>query len=243
MVDRRESEAGWNRFLTQRDKEVFQAAGFGSMQGLGERPALLVTDVVYGFIGEEPAPILESIQKYPNSCGKEGWDAIPNIEKLLQVARQAEIPIIYTIPSGMSYLESSGSGRWSDKRTITDSSAATAREAKHSRVVAEVAPDEGEIVIVKSKPSAFFGTQLAAILVDHGADSVIVCGCTTSGCVRATVVDAFSFNFRATVASDATFDRGESSHWISLFDLQQKYADVLTTDAITSEITADETQR
>lgn len=95
-----------------------------------------------------------------------------------------------------------------------------------NEIVAEIAPRPGDIIIEKNKPSVFFGTLLASYLVDLHADSLIVCGTTTSGCVRATVVDAFSYNYKVTVVTEATFDRGEASHWVNLFDMDHKYADV-----------------
>lgn len=92
------------------------------------------------------------------------------------------------------------------------------------------APREGDVVIRKTKPSVFYGTPLLSSLVDRRVDTVIVTGCTTSGCVRATVVDAFSNGFATIVVEDAVFDRGELSHAVNLFDMDQKYADVVDTD-------------
>src|SRR5690242_16955532 len=92
-----------------------------------------------------------------------------------------------------------------------------------------IAPAPRDIVIRKRKPSGFFGSNLAAYLTLLGADSVVVVGTTTSGCVRATVVDAFSLNYRVTLAEEGCFDRSEASHAISLCDMHAKYADVVPT--------------
>ena len=100
------------------------------------------------------------------------------------------------------------------------------------QVVPELAPRAGELVVRKNQASSFFGTNLAPWLVQQGADTVVVTGCTTSGCVRATVVDAISYNFRPIVARDCVGDRALGPHAASLFDMQQKYADVLERDAI-----------
>lgn len=99
-------------------------------------------------------------------------------------------------------------------------------------IVAAVAPRENEIVINKAKPSAFFGTPLLSYLIQFGVDSLVITGGTTSGCVRATVVDAFSYNFRVAVVEEAVFDRGQVPHAINLFDMEAKYADVLSLEEL-----------
>jgi nicotinamidase-related amidase len=93
-------------------------------------------------------------------------------------------------------------------------------------------PEKGDIVFVKKKPSAFFGTPLAAMLIDRGIDTVVVCGGATSNCVRASVFDASSYNFRTIVVSDAVIDRVAASHEMSLFDMDRQFADVMTLDAL-----------
>src|ERR1700674_3515852 len=90
------SEPVWNRFLTERDKQVFAASGYGARQGFGRRPAVLVVDVNYNFCGDKPEPILESIKRWRNSCGAEAWDGVKAIGKLLAAARARGLPIIYT---------------------------------------------------------------------------------------------------------------------------------------------------
>jgi len=97
--------------------------------------------------------------------------------------------------------------------------------------VEEIAPLPKDILLPKKHPSAFFGTPLASYLVNLGADTLVVTGCTTSGCVRSSVVDAFSYNFRVCVPSDAVYDRSQVSHAVNLFDMGEKYADVMTTSA------------
>ena len=99
-------------------------------------------------------------------------------------------------------------------------------------IIPPIAPHAIDVVIAKNKPSVFFGTLLAAYLVDLQADSLIVCGSTTSGCIRATVIDGFSYNYRMSVVEECTFDRSEASHAINLFDMHQKYADVVALDQV-----------
>ena len=105
--------------------------------------------------------------------------------------------------------------------------------------VAEVAPREGDILVPKKHPSAFFGTPLASYLVEQGADTVVVTGCTTSGCVRGSVVDAFAYNFRVAVPHDAVYDRSATSHAVNLFDMAEKYADVSDTDELLGALASD----
>ena len=219
--------AVWDEFLTDRDKLVFSGAGYGARAGFGQRPVVLVIDVNVAFCGDEPAPILESIKKWRNSCGEEAWVAVGHIERLLAAARAKRLPIIYSTgerPTGNPFAR----GRWTDKnpRGADDHQLPNGG----NDIVTPIAPRPGDIVIEKAKPSVFFGTMLAGYLADLGADSIIACGTTTSGCVRATVIDGFSYNYRMSVVEECTFDRGQASHAINLFDLNAKYADVTSLD-------------
>jgi isochorismate hydrolase len=102
--------------------------------------------------------------------------------------------------------------------------------AKGYEFAAPVAPREGDVLLPKKHPSAFFGTALTSHLIDLQADTLVMTGCTTSGCIRASVVDAFALNFRVLVPQDAVYDRSQVSHAVNLFDMSEKYADVCTTD-------------
>ena len=218
----------WDRFLTDRDRDVFVGAGYGKRAGWGERPVVLVVDVNYNFVGDRPEPIRESVKRWRNSCGEEGWQAAERIAALLDVARARRVPVMYstgadTRPDGFER------GRWRDKNA-RHAEDLTAHRADGNTIIPPIAPRPEDIVIRKGKPSVFFGTLLASFLVDLQADSLLLCGTTTSGCVRATVVDAFSYNFRVSVIEECTFDRGQASHAINLFDMSQKYADVVSLD-------------
>jgi maleamate amidohydrolase len=213
----------WDQFLTERDKLVFEKAGFGAQAGFGRRPVVLVIDVSYGFCGERPMPILEAIDEWHSSCGEEAWTAVDRTRELIAAARHKRIPIVYATGPDESAAGEFGLGRWLDKnpRSVQHAS------ARYNEIVAPIAPRASDIMIRRSKPSVFFGSELASHLVNLGADTVITCGVSTSGCVRATVLDGFSFNYRMVVVEDCTFDRCEASHWMSLFDMHQKYADVV----------------
>jgi nicotinamidase-related amidase len=106
------------------------------------------------------------------------------------------------------------------------------------RIPPEVAPEPHDIMLPKKHPSAFFGTPLASYLVDLQVDSLIVTGCSTSGCVRSTVVDAFAYNYKVLVPFDAVYDRSETVHKVNLFDMGQKYADVMSTDDVIRAVSA-----
>jgi nicotinamidase-related amidase len=170
-----------------------------------------VIDVSYGFTGDKPEPILDSIKQWRNSCGAESWTAIAVIKDLADLFRSKRLPVIYS--TGFLRQDNWDAGGWAWKNNRTAESApveSTNRDP--DEIVSELAPQPQDIVVYKQKPSVFFGSNLISYLTLLGCDSLIVTGCTTSGCVRATVVDAFSYNIRVAVAEDACFDRSEASH-------------------------------
>lgn len=225
----------WDEFLTERDKAVIAAAGYGTMAGFGARPALLVIDVSYGFTGDRPEPILESIKRWNNSSGAESWDAIAVIKTLADKCRAKRIPVIYSTGEGRADNWDAGSWSWKNNRT-KEATVTPVDGFGFNEIVAEIAPQPQDIVVRKQKPSTFFGTNLASYLTLLGCDSIIVTGTTTSGCVRASVIDAFSLNFRSAVVEDGCFDRCQASHAISLFDMNAKHADVVSAAKVLGHI-------
>ena len=222
------SEPIWNKFLTERDKAVFAAGGFGARAGFGKRPALLVIDVSWAFCGERSEPILQSIKRWKNSCGEDAWVALPYIKRLIDAAHGKGLPVIYTTGERRPDNWDSGSWRWKSTRG-DEAGGGSGSNLDGNEIVAMIAPGPHDVVIRKQKPSGFFGSNLASYLTLLGADSMVVVGTTTSGCVRATVVDAFSLNYRVVLAEEGCFDRSEASHAISLCDMHAKYADVVPT--------------
>jgi nicotinamidase-related amidase len=222
----------WDEFLTPRDKQVFEASGYGARGGFGKRPALLVIDVNYGFVGDKPEPILDSVKRWMNSCGEEGWEAVAAIKKLLTASRAKRIPVIYT--SGVRRSDAWDQGAWSYKnsRVNKDYLGLAPATLRSNVIVPDIAPGPQDLVIGKQKPSAFHGTPLMDYLIHLRCDSVLVTGTTTSGCVRATVVDAFSFNYRVTVVEDGCADRSQASHAVNLCDMNAKYADVVASPEV-----------
>jgi maleamate amidohydrolase len=213
----------WDDFLTATDRAVFARSGYGLRGGLGERPAVLVIDVTYDFCGDRPQPILESIKRWRSSCGDAAWAAFDPIRAVIDRAHDRGVPVVYT--KSIDYRpDRFDAGRWADKNART----AEPADPLANEIVAPLAPEPRDLVIPKAKPSGFYGSLLGAHLTALGVDTVLVCGATTSGCVRATVVDAFSANFRVGVIAEGVFDRCQASHYMTLFDVQQKYADVLS---------------
>jgi nicotinamidase-related amidase len=215
----------WDDVISDQDRAVFEAAGYGQRGGFTEHPAVLVVDVTYDFCGDRPEPILESIKRFRNSCGQVAWDALPRIRELTAAARAAEVPVIYTHAGTRP--DAVRMGGWARKN------ARALAPTEVSRAIGNdfpelITPQPSDIVIQKDKPSAFFGTPLLSYLIALGVDGLLVCGTTTSGCVRASVLDAFSYNIPLAVVEECTFDRGEVSHKINLFDMQAKYADVVS---------------
>ena len=213
----------WDDVLTERDKRIYQKAGFGQRIGFGAKPALLIIDVTYTFVGDKPEPVLKSMERFPMSCGKDGWKAVNNIASLLALAREKKVPIVYaTIANkALSKLPYAWCGRiGATSRTLVTQ--------EYDEIVKEVTPTENDFIVYKIAPSMFFGTHVLSILVPLEVDTLICCGGTTSGCLRATVVDAATYGFKVIVPEECAFDRGEVSHKINLFDMNSKYATVVS---------------
>lgn len=212
----------WDDVITEKDKQIYAASGYGEGRiGLGQKPALVIIDVTYNFTGDKSEPTLESIKRFPYSCGEVGWQAIHQIGSLLNLVREKHIPVVYSVPS----IEPKPDG-WIPIKSTRAGEIGTAPE--NNRIVQEIAPVQNDLVIYKTRPSIFYGTPLLGMLHGLCVDTLLVCGTTTSGCVRASVVEAFSNNFRVAVIEECTFDRGEVSHKVNLFDMNAKYADVLS---------------
>ena len=215
----------WDSYLTEQDRAHLGMSEHRPI-GFGERPALLLIDLYRWVFGDEPELLLEGIKKWPGYCGPAAWNALPHIQTLLQSARDAGVPIVH-----MTGLDGSVVDGWSSRRESQRPAELSpeARDRRNRRydIIAEVAPIPGEAMLRKSSPSAFWGTPLLGHLNQLGVDTVIACGESTSGCVRASVVDGCTNRYRMIVVEECVFDRHEAPHAINLFDMNQKYADVL----------------
>lgn len=225
MVQNEENPASrpWDNFITDRDREVYKQSGFGGSVGLGQRPALLIIDAQYRTTGELPVPIEEAMKEYPTAVGKTAWDAVGRIEQLVDIFREKKWSVMYAQGERTGLQEGA---RYTDKIPSLGAEY-NLPGSRGAQIVEPLKPKEGDVIIYKRFPSIFFGTNLVTQLVNAGADTLIVVGCTTSGCVRGTVVDGMSYGFRCVVPEDCVWDRGEASHAINLFDISQKYADVM----------------
>jgi len=225
------SQRVWDPFLTDQDRAHLATAKPKVERGFGTHPAVLSVDNYRAAIGDEPKPILESIKEWPSSTGLAGWRALELTSELFATARASGIPVIHL--TGLSAAESGMAG-WRPGRKIAGNALSPDDERQRRRyeIVEQAAPLPGEVVLKKTAPSAFFGTPLAAYLIGQGIDTLIVCGEAVSGCIRATVVDGCSYRLRMVVVEECVYDRHEASRAINLFDMDQKYADVLSLDEV-----------
>jgi len=227
MEETKMAERVWDRFLTEEDKAHLAASTHRPINP-GTRPALLLIDLYRGVFGEEPLPLLDGIKKWPGYCGMPAWNAMPHIQTLLATAREVGIPVIH-----ITGLAGAGMPGWSEaaKRDWVRQEfgpAVAEREARRFEIMPQIAPIDGEVVLRKASPSAFWGTPLVGQLNFLDVDTLIVAGESTSGCVRASVVDGTTNRFRMQVVEECVFDRHFTAHAMNLFDLNQKYADVIS---------------
>ncbi len=207
----------WQDIIDDDLREIYKS--YERETFVGERPAVLAIDLYKSAYRGGAKPVLEANREHSGSCGENAWAAIEPTQKVLAAARAAGVPVIYTTRH-----VNTGPVR----STHRDSSPAEDSDD----IIDELAPEEGELVIYKERASAFFGTPLVAHLNRMGIGSIIALGESTSGCVRASVVDGYSNGFHTTIVEECTFDRSDLSHKVNLFDLHHKYADVMHVDEV-----------
>jgi nicotinamidase-related amidase len=204
--------------FSERDRANYAKAGMGDRIEPGVAPAVAVVDMNRAF----------SDSRFPLGSSEAAAPAIEAIRGLLAVARPLGVPVVYT--TTFTTAHRSVKGLW--KGSGGDPAHPLLSSPEAHEIPAELAPAAADPVLPKSKPSAFWQTGLSDVLAFHRVDTLIVCGMTTSGCVRATVIDAFSHNLRVLVPEECVADRGELSHKVNLFDMHMKYAEVLGTDEV-----------
>lgn len=210
----------WDDVITESDKEIYFKSGYrGTKVTYGKKAALVIIDVTYDFVGDKSEPILKSQDRYPLSCGDIGWAAVHQMASLLSIAREKKLPIVYSLAEKSIPVE------WSKRNLRRDD---IKKNKNGNEIVKEIAPREGDIVIRKIGPSIFLSTPLINVLVPLRVDTLLICGGVTSGCVRASVVDAATYGYNVNVVEECTFDRGEVSHKVNLFDMNAKYASVVS---------------
>jgi len=205
--------------MSRDDLEIYRSQGFGRTVGIGRKPALCIVDFVNGFVD----PAIFGGGNIP--------EAVTRTVPLLAAARQRGMPVAF---SRVVYGED-GRDDCAFVRKVPALATLTER-APAGQIVPQLTPLPAEAILRKTQPSAFFGTGYADLLRRQHVDTVIVAGCTTSGCVRATVVDAMSHDFRTILARDCVGDRSLAAHEANLFDIEQKYADLMNVAEIIAAI-------
>jgi nicotinamidase-related amidase len=200
----------WDDMLSEQDRKVIEQGGYiargastWDSRSLGQRPVVLVIDMMICCCGPN-VPILEAMKTYRIAMGNIAWAAMEQIKSVLAVARRANIPIVYTHSIVRNQVDVEG-----------------------TKIVEPLAPQAGDLLVEKSYASAFYGTALISHLIRCKADTVIVVGNSTSGCVRATCVDAQENGFSVMIPEECVFDRIQASHKVNLLDLWMKYAQVV----------------
>ena len=223
------SERIWDKYLSERDQQVLAEGGFWQRSGFGHRPALLVIDVNYNFVGDKPEPILESIKRWPFSCGEEGWAGVAVIRRLMAAARTKRLPIIFT--TGDFRADIFDYGGWLRKQS---------RLAENPEQLIK-----GDEILAENRARApghrgqeTKGERVqrhpAGELPDRPQDRHPAHHWARrhAGCVYASVIDAASHNYLCTVVEDACFDRAEASHAMALCDMNSRYADVISSGEV-----------
>lgn len=206
------------------DLAMYRKAGVGRRIGFGQRVAVLVVDMTRAFVED----------RFALGSAAMGQRAVRAIRELLTRAREIGLPIFFT--RMVPFRTRAEGGRWLDAAPGIFGRAGDPQAEEPARIPPEIAPRPGEPVIVKPKPSAFFETRLHSMLTFHRADTLIVAGMVTSGCVRATVDDAFAYNYRVIVPEEAVADRAEVPHKVNLFDMDMISADVMPLGAVLAHL-------
>jgi maleamate amidohydrolase len=219
----RENSAGPTQLDAELEalREEFQSRGLAARVGFGERPALVVVDMTLGFT-DPTSPL-----------GTTATSAVDAIRGLLESARAADIPIVFT--TCVHDPASPDSNAWCRK---IPAHRRLERGSRWVQIDPRLEMRPSETIVEKRFASAFFGTDLGQRLKELGVDTIIVAGMTTSGCVRATVVDGCSLGFRVIVVEEAVADRARLPHLASLFDIDAKYADVVPAAAVRAAVAA-----
>lgn len=208
----------WDDLVDDDLRTIYDA--YARVLGIGSRPAVLAIDL-YQLVFAGGALPPEALQdSHPSSCGRYAHAALDPIGHVFGIGRSLGLPILHATVSR----ERTGRSATNRRGLPIDSDAWDFHPA--------CAPQPGETIVAKARASAFYGTPLVSELIRLGVDTVVVVGETTSGCVRASVVDAYSNGFHVVVVEDAVFDRSWLSHRVSLFDLHHKYADVMSSHTV-----------
>jgi nicotinamidase-related amidase len=194
-------------------ERVYKQAGLGQSVTMGSRPAVLVIDFSCGFTDPEC------------TLGADMTEQVEATKRLLDAARAKGLPIVFTTIGFEASLKDGG--LWLQKVPHLGDLQLGGRWVE---IDPRLEPREDETIVLKKGASGFFGTNLASILISQGVDSVILCGATTSGCIRATAVDLLQYGYPTLVPRECVADRAQAPHEANLFDINAKYADVVSVE-------------
>jgi maleamate amidohydrolase len=222
----------WKDVVPESDLQLY--AGWRRETFVGPRPALLAIDL-YDLVYRGGAmPPVKINDRHPNTCGVFAHRAIAPTKKLIAAARRVRLPIFFCTQETRPNNRPPGAVSTRRVREVPADGYAIYHEFS-------VEPDD--ILICKQRASIFAGTPLSSHLALLGVQSLIVCGESTSGCVRASVVDGYSAGYHVTLVEECTYDRAELTHKVNLFDMHHKYADVMHVDEVLAHLGAMELQR
>ncbi|HEY4136141.1 MAG TPA: isochorismatase family protein [Alphaproteobacteria bacterium] len=216
----------WDDVVDADEMQIYREFFNRQERVVGPKPALLAIDLYEKVYAGGPKPVSEVNKAFPGSCGIHAWTAIEPTKKLFAAARAAGIPVIYT------------TGKAGKSRVVATNRQRSSSDAAPDgfRIWKDFAPQPGDLVIEKERASGFFGTPLVAHLQMLGVRSLVMCGESTSGCLRASTIDGFNYGFHMTVAEECCYDRSVLSHKVALFDLHHKYADVMHAEEIVAHL-------
>jgi nicotinamidase-related amidase len=221
------NEHCWKDVIPESDLKLY--AGWRRETFVGPRPALLAIDLYDLVYRGGPYPPAELNERFPNTCGVFAHRAIAPTKKLIAAARRAGIPIFFCTQDIRP--NNRPPGAVSTRRRIEV-------PVDGYAIYREFTVEPGDILIPKQRASIFAGTPLASHLALLGVQSLIVCGESTSGCVRASVVDGYSSGYHVSIVEECTYDRAELTHKVNLFDMHHKYADVMHVDEVLAHLTS-----
>ena len=222
-MDKTDVYSRWIDLMGEEEIEGYRKSGMGRRVGFGKTLALLVVDMHNAFVDN----------RYAMSHGTLVQDAVRNVAKLLPAARAAGVQVFYVTP-GLRHRALLGisAEKWG---TVADPAMNTVESTQFPK---EIEPLAGDILFNKAKPSPFFETPLRAMLQYLKIDGLIICGISTSGCVRAAVMDAFYCNYRIVIPEQCCGDRSPKAHMFNLFDMDMKYGDVMDTDSVIAHLSS-----
>ncbi len=214
----------WEKYITDDVKSMY--AHYRSEPKIGKRPCLLLIDLYNLTYKGGNLPVSEVIKMNPSGCGEHAHRAIAPTKNLITLFRNHRLPIIFTTRD------------WEAHSTGTHSTQRQRKNISESdyNIYGEFIMSPDDVVIRKTRASVFFQTELDDVIRDQGIDSIVVGGESTSGCVRASVVDAYSRGLPPVLIEDCVFDRNPISHAINLFDMHHKYGHVTSLDNVTQLI-------